>query len=85
MVTHAFNPSSQEAEAGSSQFQDNQGYTEKPCLEKSKTKQKINILVIKINLSVSLVFTSACVFKTRFLCVPALDNWNSLWPPWSTE
>jgi hypothetical protein len=44
MVVHAFNPSTQEAEAGGSlssgqpglqsEFQDSQGYTEKPCLGK---------------------------------------------------
>jgi hypothetical protein len=44
MVVHAFNPSTQEAEAGGflssrpaglqSEFQDSQGYTEKPCLKK---------------------------------------------------
>jgi hypothetical protein len=49
MVAHAFNPSTWEAEAGGflssrpglqSEFQDSQGYTEKPCLEKqNKTKQ----------------------------------------------
>jgi hypothetical protein len=47
MVAHAFNPSTQEAEAGgflssrpawSTEFQDNQGYTEKPCLENQKKK-----------------------------------------------
>jgi hypothetical protein len=56
-VAHAFNPSTQEAEADfvlwvrgqpglQSEFQDSQGYTEKPCLEKTnkqkKTKQKTN-------------------------------------------
>jgi hypothetical protein len=48
MVAHAFNPSTWEAEAGgplssrpawSAEFQDSQGYTEKPCLRK---KQKQN-------------------------------------------
>jgi hypothetical protein len=49
VVTHAFNPSAWEAEAGrflssksasglQSEFQDSQSYTEKPCLEKTKTK-----------------------------------------------
>jgi hypothetical protein len=48
MVTHAFNPSTWEAEAGGflssrqpglqSEFQDSQGYTEKPCLGKKKKK-----------------------------------------------
>jgi hypothetical protein len=45
MVAHAFNPSTREAEAGGflsqgqpdqqSEFQDTQGYTKKPCLEKT--------------------------------------------------
>jgi hypothetical protein len=45
-VAHAFNPTSWEAEAGrflssrppgqQSEFQESQGYTEKPCLEKPK-------------------------------------------------
>jgi hypothetical protein len=51
-VTHAFDPSTWKAEAGrflssrpawsTSEFQDSQCYTEKPCLEKkqNKTKQK---------------------------------------------
>jgi hypothetical protein len=47
VVAHAFNPSTWEAEAGgflrsrpawSTEFQDSQGYTEKPCLEKQKNK-----------------------------------------------
>jgi hypothetical protein len=42
MVAHAFNPSTWEAEASrgqpglQSEFQDSQGYIEKPCLEKPK-------------------------------------------------
>jgi hypothetical protein len=43
MVAHVFNPSTREAEAGGflqSEFQDSQGYTEKPCLEKQKQKQQ---------------------------------------------
>ena len=50
VVAHAFTPRTQEAEAGrflssrqpglQSEFQDSQGYTEKPCLEKNKTKWK---------------------------------------------
>jgi hypothetical protein len=50
VVAHAFNPSTPEAEAGrflssrpawsiQSEFQDSQGYTEKPCLEKKKQKK----------------------------------------------
>jgi hypothetical protein len=49
VVAHAFNPSTQEAETGlwvwgqsglQSEFQDSQGYTEKPCLKKQKEKKK---------------------------------------------
>jgi hypothetical protein len=50
VVAHIFNPSTWEAEAGrflssrpvwiQSEFQDSQGYTEKPCLEKSEKKNK---------------------------------------------
>jgi hypothetical protein len=47
-VAHTFNPSTWEAEAGGvrgqpglqSEFQDSQGYTEKPCLKKPKKKKK---------------------------------------------
>ena len=52
MVVHIFNPSTQEAEADEflssrlpalqSEFQDSQGYTEKPCLEKQKQKNQKN-------------------------------------------
>jgi hypothetical protein len=52
VVVHAFNPSTQETEAEAGGFlslrpawstkrvQDSQGYTEKPCLEKQKNKNK---------------------------------------------
>jgi hypothetical protein len=50
VVAHAFNPSTWETEAGrflirgqpdlQSEFQDSQGYTEKPCLEKPKRKKE---------------------------------------------
>jgi hypothetical protein len=52
-AAHAFNPRTREAEAGGflssggqpglqSEFQDSQGYTEKPCLEKqNKTKELV--------------------------------------------
>jgi len=50
VVAHTFNPSTWEAEAGGflswgqpglqSEFQDSQGCTEKPCLEKPKKKKK---------------------------------------------
>jgi hypothetical protein len=54
LVAHTFNPSTWEAEAGGflefeaslvyiqREFQDSQGYTEKPCLEKPKHKTKQN-------------------------------------------
>jgi hypothetical protein len=50
MVTHAFNPSSPETEAGrllslrpaglQSEYQDSYGYTVKPCLESNNNKNK---------------------------------------------
>ena len=53
MVAHAFNPRIWEPEAGEflslrpggqpglqSEFQDSQGYTKKPCLEKPKTNKQ---------------------------------------------
>jgi hypothetical protein len=51
MVMHAFNPSTPEAEVGGflssspvpglqSEFQDSQGYTEKPCLEKQERERE---------------------------------------------
>jgi hypothetical protein len=55
MVVHAFNPSTWEAEAGrllssgqpgiQSEFQNSQGYTEKPCLKKKK-KEKIHLSLL---------------------------------------
>jgi hypothetical protein len=52
VVVHAFNPSTREAEAGrflssrpawtTNEFHDSQGYTEKPCIEKPKTKTQTN-------------------------------------------
>jgi hypothetical protein len=49
VVVHAFNPSTWEAEAGGflrgqsslkSEFQDSQGFTEKPCIKMKQNKQK---------------------------------------------
>jgi hypothetical protein len=57
MVAHAFNSSTWEAEAGEflssrldpqSEFQDSQGYTEKPCFEKqNKTNKQTKKVRIK--------------------------------------
>jgi hypothetical protein len=53
VVAHVFNPSTWEAESGGflssrppglqSEFQDSQGYTDKPCLKKTKKKKKSRI------------------------------------------
>jgi hypothetical protein len=62
VVAHAFNPSTWEAEAGgflssspawSTEFQDIQGYTEKSCLEKLKTKQITTKPIKIVSLSVT--------------------------------
>ena len=52
VVVHSFNPGTQEAEEGGSlgsrlpgpqnEFQDSQGYAEKPCLEKTKQNSNNN-------------------------------------------
>jgi hypothetical protein len=53
VVAHTFNPSTWVAEAG--EFQDSQGHTEKPCLEKTnKTKQ--NKVKTKTGLTVLMAF-----------------------------
>jgi len=39
-AAHTFSPSTQEADAGGSDSQDSQGYTERSCLKNNKTKQK---------------------------------------------
>ena len=53
MVAYAFNPSTQEAELWvwsqpglQSEFQDSQGYTEKPCLKKQTNKQTNKIYLV---------------------------------------
>jgi hypothetical protein len=56
-VVHTFNPSIWEAEAGDfwvrgqpglqREFQDSQGFTEKPCLKKPKKKKKKTILIVE--------------------------------------
>jgi hypothetical protein len=62
VVVHAFNPTTQEAEAGGflslrqpglqNEFKDSQGYTEKPCLKKQKptttTKKNRNLVFVNI-------------------------------------
>jgi hypothetical protein len=57
VVAQAFNPSTREAEAGGfqgqpglqSEFQDSQGYTEKPCLRKKKKKKKrVSVLIMPL-------------------------------------
>lgn len=51
-MAHVFKPSTQESEAGGlgqsgpqSEFQDSQGYTEKPCLEKQQQKMCCAVLL----------------------------------------
>jgi hypothetical protein len=61
MVVHTYNPSTWEAEASGflnlsqpglqSEFQDNQGYTEKPCLKKQKQNKTKKVRALDILLS----------------------------------
>jgi hypothetical protein len=91
VVAHTFNPSTREAEAGGvrgqpglqSEFQDSQGYTEKPCLEKTKKKKKTKIhwawyCTPTISALGKQRQLSACEFKTRLIyrvsCWPAKDT-----------
>jgi hypothetical protein len=65
VVAHAFNPSTWEAEAGGflssrpawskSEFQDSQGYTEKPCLEKPNQTNLKKKKITEINLTKSVI------------------------------
>ena len=89
VVAHAFNPSTREAEAGGflssrpavqSEFQDSQGYTEKPCLEKPKKekekKRKKTFLKNKRkkrlghhkNYDLSYIFKKCYLFKKLATC-----------------
>jgi hypothetical protein len=58
-MVHIFNPSTREAEAGRSawsEFQDSQGYTEKPCLEKNKKKNSLARCLILESLITGIYF-----------------------------
>jgi hypothetical protein len=75
VVAHAFNPSTWESEAGgflssrpACEFQDSQGYTEKPCLERRKTNKKTK----KKNFGIGI--TEANLY---FLCIPS-NSFSSL-------
>jgi hypothetical protein len=52
VMAHTFNPSTWEAVRGQpglqSEFQDSQGYTEKPCLRKTKQKTKQDKAALKL-------------------------------------
>jgi hypothetical protein len=96
VVAHAFNPSTWEAEAGGflssrpaclqSEFQDSQGYTEKPCLEKPKKKKKkkkkinspVSLWPIQVlNSHTLLVATILENVATEHLGRPTEYPWNS--------
>jgi hypothetical protein len=78
VVAHAFNPSTREAEAGGflssrpavqSEFQDSQGYTEKPCLKKPKKekekKRKKTFLKNKRKKDWGIIRTTICLIFLR--------------------
>jgi hypothetical protein len=88
VVVHAFNPSTWEAEAEvwgqpglQSEFQDSQGYTEKPCLEKPKKKKKERACVSVRQ--VELVFVFALWEQVHHLgCLPRmLFLFDGAWVP----
>jgi hypothetical protein len=64
---HLFNPCTWEAEAGGSglqsEFQDSQGYTEKPCLQNQNQNQN----------KVKLKGTRVCLREAGRSCVPQAD------------
>jgi hypothetical protein len=71
VVVHAFNPSTREAEAGgflssrpawSTEFQDSQGYTEKPCLKKTNKQTNKQTSLSPSPEEVSVVFISLFSF-----------------------
>ena len=52
-MVHDSNPSSREAEAGGSfEFEDSQGYTEKPCLKKQNKTNQILLLCTGVGVCV---------------------------------
>jgi hypothetical protein len=82
-AVHAFNPSTWEAEAGrflslrpACEFQDSQGYTEKPCREKQKQKQTTNKQTKKY--IYEYLFASVCVFNTYTVASTERDHKRSL-------
>ena len=96
VVAHAFNSSTQEAEAGgflssrpawSTEFQDSQGYTEKPCLEKKTKTKQTNQTNKKTNKKPQqqqqkhLLMSISCVFVC--VCVCALAHEHKHW--WRSE
>jgi hypothetical protein len=67
MVAHAFNPRTWEVEASEfliskpacstqSEYQDSQGYTEKPCLEKPKEKNTVLQVMTELHIKAPLRF-----------------------------
>jgi hypothetical protein len=84
VVAHAFNPSTQEAEAGrflssrpglQSEFQDSQGYTEKPVLKKKKLNTYSFAFVCVNEVNKTLLFH----IKTIMYLLS-----KDLWPKWTT-
>jgi hypothetical protein len=71
-VAHAFDPSTWEAEAGrflssrpawSTEFQDSQGYTEKPCLEKKNKTATLLLISASYKGIKSVFFLSSGLFS----------------------
>jgi hypothetical protein len=47
VVVHAFNPKGGRGRR-ISEFEDSQGYTEKPCLEKPKKKKRLEVSAVPV-------------------------------------
>ena len=75
-MAHTFNPSIWEAEA--SEFQDSQGYTEKPCLEKTKKQTKKQTTKTKTS---EIYISGSCVEANNMFILfqTVLASFLSMW------
>jgi hypothetical protein len=89
VVAHTFNPSTWEAEAGrflssrlawsTDEFQDKQGYTEKPCLENQPTNQPKKIQCMQLLPFTSKLYTQMSVFPEPQKLVSVAEDKTRDW------